>query len=258
MKINNKLSSILDRKNLLSIYFTAGYPGLEDTIKNLDELQSSGVDFVEIGFPFSDPIADGPVIQESSMIALKNGMTLDLLFKQLLSAKELISVPVILMGYLNPVLQFGVEKFCASCRDAGVSGVIIPDLPMLEFKREYRKIFSSFSLAFIFLITPQTSKERILEIDSLTDSFIYAVSSSSTTGTRENFDENQFQYLEELRDLNLKNPIIVGFGISNHETFKRVNKYAAGAIIGSSFISFLKTMDNQKSISQFIDKIRIG
>lgn len=251
------IKEIFHRNNLLSFYFTSGYPHLDDTLEILLNAQEAGVDFVEIGFPFSDPIADGPVIQESSTVALRNGMNLKVLFNQINAVKNKIQIPVILMGYLNPVLQFGIEKFCKECEKSGISGLIIPDLPIDEYENEYKEMFDASNLSFIFLITPQTSDARIRKIDSLSNAFIYVVSSSSTTGARERFTENQLEYLKRIDHMNLKNPVMVGFGISNHETFSDAVQYANGAIIGSAFISFIKENSfSKESIQEFINKIK--
>jgi len=253
------LANTCKRKNLLSLYFTAGFPKKDDTAGILLGAQEAGVDFIEIGFPFSDPIADGPVIQESSAIALQNGMNLHLLFEQLISIRHEIRMPLILMGYLNPVLQYGIIDFCRDCRSVGVSGIILPDLPMEEYEKEYKMIFDLYDLSCIFLITPQTSDERIHKIDSISNSFIYAVSSSSTTGAKNTVHEGQLEYLKRVQNMKLKNPVVVGFGISNYDTYSQVIPYVNGAIIGSAFISFLKQNSiSGQSIYEFVQRIIKG
>jgi len=251
-RINKKLQ--LDKK-LLSIYFTAGYPQLNDTVCILKSLQNSGVDMVEIGMPFSDPLADGPTIQNSGSIALKNGMTTKVLFKQLKDIRKEIKIPLILMGYLNPILQFGIENFCKSCAEVGIDGLIIPDLPVKEYEELYKEIFEKHGLLNVFLITPQTSDKRIRQIDSLSKGFIYMVSTASTTGGRNSFDANQTAYFERVAAMNLENPQIVGFGISNYKTFTQATEYAKGAIIGSAFIKYLSEK-GISTITSFIRKIR--
>ena len=236
-RINKKLQ---EDKKLLSIYFTAGYPSLNDTTKIISELEKSGVDMIEIGLPFSDPLADGPTIQASSMQALKNGMTTELLFKQLATIRETVQIPLIIMGYFNPMMQFGVEQFCQKCEEVGIDGLIIPDLPLEIYESEYKNLFEKYGLKNIFLITPQTSDERILKIDALSNSFIYMVSSSSVTGNQVGFNEIQENYFERIASMNLKNPQIIGFGISDKVTFQQATKHQKGAIIGSGFINFIK------------------
>ncbi len=250
------------KKNLLSIYFTAGFPQINSTCKILDELIKNGVDLVEIGIPFSDPLADGPSIQKSSEIALKNGMNLSFLFEQLIqyrkkSIQKKNQIPLILMGYFNPVLQFGIEKFCEKCNEAGISGTIIPDLPFDEYNKHYWKLFNKSGLKNIFLITPQTSEDRIKEIDKVSEGFIYAVSSASTTGNFLKIKDDTNSYFEKLNSMKLKNPVMVGFGIFNRETFQKACRFANGAIIGTAFINSLRTNKTLKSdIKQFVEKIR--
>lgn len=250
-RINIKLQ---EDKKLLSIYFTAGYPNLNDTIQIISELEKSGVDMIEIGLPFSDPLADGPTIQASSTQALQNGMTTELLFQQLANIRETVQIPLLIMGYFNPMLQFGMEKFCQKCQEVGIDGLIIPDLPMEIFETEYLELFEQYGLKNIFLITPQTSKERILKIDSLSSSFIYMVSSSSVTGNQSGFSEIQEQYFERMASLNLKNPQIVGFGISDKTTFQQATKHQKGAIIGSNFIHYI-TNNTVDTIGNYIQNI---
>ncbi len=256
--MNNKLTTLFQNKNknLLNVYCTAGFPKKESTAEVLLALQKSGVDMIEVGMPYSDPIADGPVIQDSNMVALKNGMTIDLLFKQLKDAKKNINVPIILMGYLNPVLQYGLEKFCKMASSVGVAGIILPDLPMHEYKHMYKKYFAENNLSFIFLVTPQTSIERIKKADSLSSGFLYVVSSNSITGSSSNKD-GQNEYFKKLSSMKLKNPFMIGFGINSKETFKNACEYASGAIVGSAFI---KAIGNAKNIEtatvSFVKTIR--
>lgn len=227
-------------KKLLSIYFTAGYPNLNDTSKVIKQLELSGVDMVEIGLPFSDPLADGPTIQASSTQALDNGMTTEKLFAQLESIREAVTIPLLIMGYFNPILQYGIEEFCKKCAAIGIDGLIIPDLPVDVFHQEYLPIFNKYGLYNVFLITPQTTDERIKYIDTISKGFIYMVSSASTTGAKNTFDGQQQEYFKRIQDLKLKTPQIVGFGISNNETFQQATEYASGAIIGSAFVKFIE------------------
>ncbi|WP_294184052.1 tryptophan synthase subunit alpha [uncultured Sphingobacterium sp.] len=243
-------------KPLLSIYFTAGYPTLDSTISIAKKLEEAGADFLEIGFPYSDPVADGPVIQHSSEIALANGMTLEKLFDQLNDLREHISIPVFLMGYFNPVLQFGVEKFCEACKNVGVTGVIIPDLPMDEYEDFYKETFEKNGVANVFIVTPQTSTERIRKIDSLSKSFIYLLSSNATTGKTLDVEDNTAAYFKRVYDLHLKNPLIVGFGISDKTTFQKATRDTAGAIIGTAFVKRLKDQDYINQIPAFISSIK--
>lgn len=228
-------------KKLLSVYFTAGYPELEDTVPVLRALEASGVDMIEIGLPFSDPLADGPTIQASSTRALENGMTTEKLFDQLTSVRETVQIPLLIMGYFNPILQFGIEKFCRKCKKIGIDGLIIPDLPVDVYHDKYSDIFEKYGLYNVFLITPQTTDERVRYIDRISKGFIYMVSSASTTGARHRFDQDQLAYFERISKLQLKTPQIVGFGISNHETFEQATKFARGAIIGSAFVKFIES-----------------
>lgn len=252
----NRIQSKLEEdKKLLSIYFTAGYPELEDTVPVLKQLAASGVDMIEIGLPFSDPLADGPTIQESSTHALRNGMTTQLLFEQLEGIRESVSIPLIIMGYFNPVLQYGVEAFCAKCQEVGIDGLILPDLPLAEYEEQYAEIFERYGLFNVFLITPQTSEARIREIDAASHGFIYMVSSASTTGAKSGFGAAQETYFERIQSLSLKNPQIVGFGISNAATFQSATRTAKGAIIGSAFIKMLTT-EGIPGIPAFIKSIR--
>ena len=251
-RINQKLQ---EDKKLLSIYFTAGFPQLNDTVFILQELEKSGVDFVEIGLPFSDPLADGPTIQSSSTEALKNGMTSEILFKQLRDIRKTVSIPLILMGYFNPIMQYGVEAFCKKCADVGIDGLIVPDLPVQEYNEQYKSIFEENGLINVFLITPQTSDERIRFIDEISNGFIYMVSSASVTGSQSSFGNTQDEYFERIASMNLKSPQIVGFGISNSKTFQQATRAAKGAIIGSAFIKHLNE-NGLNSIDQFVSGIR--
>jgi len=243
------------KKNILSVYFTAGFPKLEDTIPILKCLQANGVDLVEIGVPFSDPLADGIVIQNSSQVALQNGMSIRKLFDQLTAVRVDIHVQLIMMGYLNPVMQFGFENFCKECSRVGVDGMIIPDLPMSDFLAEYKEVAERYKLEFIFLITPETSEDRIRLIDSHTNGFIYMVSSAATTGTQTSFD-NKVDYFNRINAMKLKNPRLIGFGISNKSTRDMVCKYSSGAIIGSAFIKALQeTNDVGKGVKLLLEKL---
>jgi tryptophan synthase alpha chain len=245
------------RKSLLSVYYTAGFPTLTATIPIAQHLEKAGVDIIEIGIPFSDPIADGPTIQESNKIALDNGMNLHLLLEQVQEIRRGVSIPIILMGYLNPVLQFGVEKFVKEAAKVGVDGLILPDLPLDEYLLRYKKIVDESGLTNTFLISPTTSEERIRKIDAATNGFIYAVSSSSTTGVQQGFSTEQESYFKRLQDMELVNPFLIGFGVSNHETFAAVSKYSSGGIVGSAFISLLKSStDLESDITRFIKGLR--
>lgn len=251
-RIQNKLN---ENKKLLSIYFTAGYPNLNDTVKVIQSLENSGVDMIEIGLPFSDPLADGPTIQASSTQALKNGMTTELLFEQLKTIRKTVTIPLLIMGYFNPILQYGVEAFCEKCSEVGIDGLIIPDLPIDVYIEEYQPIFEKCTLSNIFLITPQTSEDRINYIDSVSNGFIYMVSSASTTGAKTGFGEEQLDYFKRISEMNLHTPQIVGFGISNSDTFQQAAQFSKGAIIGSAFIKHLSDAGIKK-ISEFVNSIR--
>lgn len=245
--------------SLLSVFYTAGYPALSDTVVIAQTLEAAGADIIEIGIPFSDPVADGPVIQESNHIALGNGMNLRLLLEQVREIRKTVHLPIVLMGYLNPVLQYGVEKFCRDAAAAGVDGLILPDMPLEEYEMEYKAIVQQNGLCNTFLISPTTSIDRIRHIDALTNGFIYAVSSSSTTGARGSFSEDQLAYFERLRASKLTNPFLIGFGISDAATFSVASSYGAGAIVGSAFISMLKQAgDLPAGIHQFVGQIRKG
>ena len=254
--MKNRIDEVFkNKKKILSIYFSAGHPNLEDTTSILKKLQSSGVDMIEIGLPFSDPLADGPVIQKSSSKALRNGMTTEKLFNQLEGVRKEINIPLIIMGYFNPIMQYGVEKFCEKCKLIGIDGLIIPDLPVSVYKDDYKELFDKHGLYNIFLITPQTSVERINYIDKASKGFIYMVSSSGVTGVKSNFNEVQTKYFKRIKSMNLNTPTIIGFGISNQETFNSASEYSSGAIIGSAFINFLETKGVVK-INEFIKSIR--
>lgn len=240
--MENRIISLFKRKDkkIVSIYFTAGYPQLNDTQTIIIELAKNGVDMIEIGIPFSDPVADGPVIQKSSEIALKNGMTINLMFEQLREIRKSVSIPLLLMGYLNPVMQYGIENFCLKCKEIGIDGTIIPDLPLEIFESEYRKLFEDNSLSNIFLITPQTSDERIRKIEAASSGFIYMVSSSSTTGAKGAVNEEQVSYFGRISKMNLRAKRLIGFGISDSASFEKASGFANGAIIGSAFIKAIE------------------
>ena len=246
------------KKNILSIYFTAGYPELNDTLSIIRELDKSGVDMIEIGMPFSDPVADGPVIQRSSEKALQNGISLNLLFEQLAHVREITDLPLILMGYLNPFFKFGMENFLHKCCETGIDGTIIPDLPVEEYMESYEPLYEKYNILNIFLISPQTPNERITYIDSIAKGFLYMVSTTATTGATNNFEDSQITYFKKLNDLNLKTPRLIGFGISNKVTFNQACGYSNGAIIGSAFI---RSLDEKESLPEiihgFVGKIRV-
>jgi len=251
-RINKKLK---ENKKLLSIYFSAGYPSLNDTVSIIENLEKNGVDMIEIGLPFSDPLADGPTIQASSTEALKNGLTSNVLFSQLKDIRKTVSIPLIIMGYFNPILQFGVEAFCKKCQEIGIDGLIIPDLPVDIFNDHYKATFDTYGLINVFLITPQTSVERIKFIDSISNGFIYMVSSASVTGSNSGFGKEQTNYFKRIANMNLKNPQIVGFGINNNKTFSQATSNTKGAIIGSAFIKHLSKNGVDK-IADFVALIR--
>ena len=242
-------------KKLLSIYFSAGHPELEDTVPILETLQDSGVDMVEIGLPFSDPLADGPTIQESSTCALRNGMTTEKLFDQLENIRESIHIPLVLMGYFNPIMQYGIEHFCQKCQSIGIDGLIIPDLPIDLYHEYHKEVFDKYNLYSMFLITPQTPEARINFIDSISNGFIYMVSSASVTGAQNTFGKIQEDYFKRIANMKLSTPQIVGFGISNANTYQVATKYCSGGIIGSAFIKFLEK-NGVAAIPEFIKSIR--
>lgn len=255
----NRIDKLFSEKktNILSIYFTAGYPNLDSTAGIIRTLAEAGADMIEIGMPFSDPMADGPVIQNSNQVALKNGMNLKLLFKQLCEIRKEVEIPMLLMGYLNPVLQFGVENFCLECSRTGIDGVILPDLPPQIFTEEYIALFTKYDIYNILLISPQSSSERILALDKISRGFIYMVSSSSVTGTKSRFTDDQISYFRRVKDMNLKNPCLIGFGISNHGAFTDAGKYSRGGIIGSGFVKILGKEGNiSEHIVQYINEIK--
>jgi tryptophan synthase alpha chain len=248
--MKNKIDVLFEtkEKDILSIFFTAGYPNLNDTTKVLNELEESGVDLIEIGIPYSDPLADGPVIQQASTKAIENGMNLELLFTQLKDQKT--NVPIILMGYLNSVLQFGIDRFYENCSLCGVSGVILPDLPLNEFEKEHQSLSKKYNIHVVFLITPRTPVERIQRIDKLSSGFIYVVSSYSITGnSHSNFEELETLYSQ----LRIKNRTLIGFGINDHKSFSNACKLANGAIIGSAFI---RALDNKIPVHEFTTSIK--
>lgn len=253
--MNRIKEKLQEEHKLLSIYFTAGFPEIDDTVKIITDLEKSGVDFIEIGLPFSDPLADGPTIQQSSTQALKNGMTTRKLFEQLKDIRERVKIPLIIMGYFNPILQFGVEDFCKKCEETGIDGLIIPDLPVDVYNEKYRKLFEKYGLINVFLITPQTLDERIKFIDSVSDGFIYMVSSASVTGSTSGFSEKTREYFKRIDDLQLRNPQIVGFGIKDRETFDAATEYAKGAIIGSAFIKHLE-INGTGNIGSFTKNVK--
>lgn len=253
----NRITNLFETKKngILSVYFTAGYPQLNDTVTILKELQTKGIDMVEIGIPFSDPMADGPVIQEAATQALHNGMSLHLLFEQLEGIRKEVDIPLILMGYLNPVMQFGFEAFCRKCVEVGVDGMIIPDLPFADYISDYKETADRYDLKMIMLITPETSEERIRLIDDHTSGFIYMVSSAATTGAQQSFDEHKQDYFRRINGMNLRNPRLVGFGISNKATFDAAASNSSGAIIGSKFIQLLKS---EATAAEAVDKLLEG
>ena len=255
----NRITTLFTHKTerLLNLYFTAGFPALTDTRTVLRGLEAAGVDLVEIGMPYSDPVADGETIQQSNQTALENGMSLRVLFEQLAGFREEISVPVLLMGYINPVLQFGIENFCRMCREVGVDGVILPDLPMDLFVADYKSVFDEYGIFTIFLITPQTSYDRIRLIDEVSDGFIYMVSSASITGSVSGISDGMRAYFERIAAMNLRNPRLVGFGINNRETFETVSQFANGAIVGSAFVRHLQTSGpDAAGIQAFVQTVR--
>ncbi|HEY1021580.1 MAG TPA: tryptophan synthase subunit alpha [Flavisolibacter sp.] len=247
----SRLSELFARKkkNVVNVYCTAGYPYLDSTLQVMKALQANGADLIELGMPYSDPLADGPVIQASGSKALQNGMTIATLFDQLKDFRKEISVPVVLMGYLNPLLQYGFEAFCAKAAEVGIDGLIIPDIPMFEFEKEYGAVIKKHGLDFIFLVTPETSEERIRKLDALSSGFLYAVSSSSITGSDKDFSPVK-NYLQRLQAMDLKNPVLVGFGIKDKETFDAVAAYSSGAIIGSAYIRALEEGNDVEGVTK--------
>lgn len=255
--ISNRIDAAFSQgDDILNIYFTAGYPQPDDTLRIAKALEKAGADMLEIGIPFSDPVADGPTIQESSMISLENGITLARLFDQLKELREEVQLPVLLMGYANPIIQFGIENFCSRCEEVGVDGVIIPDLPMQEYLEHYQVHFKEKGIHNIFLISPNTVAERMKMIDSHSSGFIYMVSSSSITGAKTAVQEGQLAYYNRINSMNLQNPRLIGFGISNQETYRAACNHANGAIIGSAFINQLNTDSSEEGITNFIHSIK--
>src|ERR1700744_4832402 len=254
----NRLQTLFksDKHNLLSIYYTAGYPTLNSTLDIAEALEKAGVDFLEIGFPYSDPVADGPTIQNSSQKALDSGMTLNLLFEQLSDLRNRVNIPILLMGYINPIVQYGVERFCKKAAEVGVDGVIVPDLPMYEYETMYSGFFKDNGLSNIFLVTPQTSEERIRKIDELSNSFIYLLSSSSITGGNLQVSVNIEDYYKRIKAMDLKNPAIIGFGISDNKSFSKACEYASGAIVGSAFVKLLGTEGYLEKMPGFVKGIK--
>ena len=253
----NRINKLFQKKNkkILSIYFTAGYPRINDSVDIIKALDKNGVDMIEVGIPFSDPIADGPIIQNSSTIAIKNGMNMSLLFDQLKNIRSTTQIPIILMGYINPIIQFGYDKFVDKLIECGIDGVILPDLPLLEYKKELKPFFDKNNISFVSLISPNTSIERVKKIDQISDGFLYVVSSSSITGQNNLFDANQIKYFNSLNNIFLKNPKIIGFGISDKKSFDMACNYSNGAIIGTKFINSLDVLNLNKSIEKFINSI---
>lgn len=256
----NRINQLFSRKqkDILSIYFCAGFPTLEGTVNTIKVLEKKGVNMIEIGIPFSDPMADGPVIQHAATQALKNGMTLKLIFDQLKDIRKEVSIPLVLMGYLNPIMQFGFENFCRTCQETGIDGVIIPDLPFKDYMDEFRPIAGKYDVKVIMLITPETSEERIRLIDEHTDGFIYMVSSAAITGAQKDFNSQKQAYFQRIADMNLRNPRMIGFGISNKQTFEAASAHAAGAIIGSKFVTLLddENGDAEKATDKLLEALK--
>jgi len=255
----NRLNKLFNTKNkdLLSVYFTAGHPDLNNTVAIAEALEKAGVDFLEIGFPYSDPVADGPVIQSSSLMALNAGMNLNLLFEQLGELRQRVTIPILLMGYANPMVQYGVERFCKKAAEVGVDGVIVPDLPMYEYELLYKDVFAKYGISNIFLVTPQTSEERIRKIDGLSNSFVYLLSSASITGKALQLNDQVDTYFARIKAMQLKNPTIVGFGIADNAAFKKACEFNNGAIVGTAFVKFLGSTPNYlEHINEFVQKLR--
>lgn len=256
--MNNRINQLFQtrKEGILSVFFTAGYPQRDQTAAIIETLAASGADMIEIGIPYSDPIADGNTIQHSSQVALQNGMSLRLLFEQLEGIREKVDIPLLLMGYLNPVLQYGIEDFCARAAEIGIDGLILPDLPMYEYESTYQQLFAQHGLSNVFLVTPQTSEARIRKIDELTNGFIYLVSTDSTTGKAEAVSDVQEAYFSRIRQMDLRNPFLIGFGISDRSSFVKATNYASGAIIGSAFIKALgQTGALKENIRHFCQRI---
>lgn len=251
-KITKLFNETNDKRKLLSLYFCAGAPALEGTADTILTMQRRGIDMIEVGIPFSDPMADGPVIQDAATKALKNGMTLRTLFRQLADIRQQVNIPLLLMGYLNPIMQYGIDPFCQSCVESGVSGMIIPDLPFKDYLDEVKPVADHYGLKVIMLITPETSDERIRFIDAHTDGFIYMVSSAATTGAQQSFDAQKQAYFQRINAMNLRNPRMIGFGISNKQTLESAQENAAGAIIGSKFVTLL---DEEHDADRALDRL---
>jgi tryptophan synthase alpha chain len=257
--MKNRITSLFEskKKNILSVFYTAGFPKLTDTVLIASELETAGADIIEIGIPFSDPVADGPTIQQSNKVALENGMNLKLLLDQVLEIRKTVKIPIILMGYLNPVMQYGVEKFVKDAAKAGVDGLILPDMPVYEFEEVYKDVFHANNMGNTFLISPTTAEDRIKRIDAITEGFIYAVSASSTTGAKKDFSSEQMDYFTRLSAMKLKNPILIGFGISDNATFSKASSFGSGAIVGSAFINLLNASnDFSVDINSFVKSLK--
>jgi tryptophan synthase alpha chain len=254
----NRIDRLFETKKagILSVYFTAGYPSVDSVEEIILLLEENGVDMIEIGIPYSDPLADGPVIQETSKEAIAGGMTIETLLQQLKDIRKKVNIPLLLMGYLNPVLQYGFERFCKKAAEAGIDGLIIPDLPLREYKAHYEKVVTGNNLKNIFLITPDTSDERISEIDDCSTGFIYMVSSASTTGRTKGFRDKDLEYFRRISSMKLKNPLLAGFGIHNRETLEQVSNYCRGAIIGSAFMRSLKANGIEGGVTEFFKSIQ--
>ncbi len=255
----NRIEQLFQNKqaDVLNIYFTAGYPQLEDTVDVILALDQAGVDLIEIGMPYSDPLADGPTIQESGTQAIKNGMTLDHLFGQIANARQQTDIPLVMMGYFNQVMQYGEQRFFKAAKAAGIDGLILPDLPVFEYENMYKEMIEEAGLAISFLITPQTTEDRIRKIDELTKGFIYMVSNSSITGAKSNISDKQLAYFNRINAMDLKNPRLIGFGISNYETYRKACDYSNGAIIGSAYIKALAKGNNvTETTHAFVEMVR--
>jgi tryptophan synthase alpha chain len=258
IKVSNRITQLFEKKkeNVLNIYFTAGFPKLEDTVTIIKALEKAGADMIEIGMPFSDPLADGPTIQHSNEVALDNGMSLKKLFSQIKDIRKEVKIPILLMGYINPVMQFGIENFCRVANEVGVDGVILPDLPIDEYQQDYKEIFDANNLSNVFLVTPNTSPARLKKIDELSNGFIYVVSTESTTGNTKDISQAE-GYFKKIKDAKLQNPTMIGFNINDHKSFDFACKYANGAIIGSAFIKALQQAgDLEKNVENFVGSIR--